>query len=116
MYGGVVIVSGVDRLPWPMANFRASASDMQCAGAVLRPLAEPVVYTLSGLAESVLAALGVAAKLEGGCVLQRAACGRSPARANGMNFTRKWVDTGEAQRGVNRIYNFNRVAISRLAA
>lgn len=52
------------------------ARDMQRAGAGLRSLAEPMADTTSDFAELVLAMLGVAAKLERGRIIERAARGR----------------------------------------
>jgi DNA invertase Pin-like site-specific DNA recombinase len=105
------------------------ARDMQRAGVGLWSLAEPVVDTTSDFAELVLAMLGVAAKLERRCIMERTARGRSDAKVNGVVFRRKptltphqqkearaGVEAGEPQRCVARSYNVSQATISRLAA
>ena len=62
--GDVVITPAVDRLSRDATDLLVIARDIQCAGAGLRSIAEPVVDTTSDFAELVLAMLGVAAQLE----------------------------------------------------
>jgi len=75
--GDVVIIPAVDRLSRDTTDLLVIARDMQRAGAGLRSLAEPVVYTTSDFAELVLAMLGVAAKLERRRMIDRTARGRA---------------------------------------
>src|SRR5271169_2826618 len=86
-HGDVVVIPAVDRLSRDTTDLLVIARDMQCVGAGLRSLAEPVVDTTSDFAELVLAMLGVAAKLERRRILERTACGRADAK--GVKFGRK---------------------------
>lgn len=101
---------------------------MQSKGAGIRSLAEPFLDTTSDFAEVVLAILGVAAKLERRCILERTARGRDDAKAKGVKFGRKptltphqqrearaRVEADETQRSVARSYNVSQATISRLA-
>jgi DNA invertase Pin-like site-specific DNA recombinase len=75
----------VDRLSRDTTDFVMIARDMQRAGAGLRSIAEPVVDITSDFAELVLAMLGIAAKLERGCIAERTARGRADAKAKASN-------------------------------
>jgi hypothetical protein len=59
---------------------------MQRAGVGIH---SPFLDTSSDFAEIIFAILGVAAKLERRRILERTACGRADAKANGVKFGRK---------------------------
>jgi DNA invertase Pin-like site-specific DNA recombinase len=125
--GDIVIIPAVDRLSRDTTDLLVIARDMQRAGVGLRSLAEPVLDTTGDFAESVLAMLGVAAKLERRRIAERTARGRADAKAKGVKFGRKPILTphqqqeararvaaGEPQRGIARSYNVSQATISRL--
>jgi DNA invertase Pin-like site-specific DNA recombinase len=67
-------------------------------GPGIRSLAEPILDTTSDFAEIIFAILGVAAKLESRCILERTARGRADARANSIKFGRKTIPTPHQQK------------------
>jgi hypothetical protein len=71
------------------ADLLIIAREMQRVGAGIRSLAEPFLDTNSDFAEIVFAILGVAAKLERRCIVERTARGRADAKAKGVKFGRK---------------------------
>jgi DNA invertase Pin-like site-specific DNA recombinase len=78
--GDVVITPAVDRLSRDTTDLLVIAREMQRAGAGIRSLAEPYLDTTSDFAEIIFASLGVAAKLERRCILERTARGRATPR------------------------------------
>src|SRR5690349_19041700 len=116
--GDVVITPAVDRLSRDTTDLLVIARDVQRAGAGIRSLAEPFLDTTSDFAEIIFAVLGVAAKLERRCILERTARGRADAKAAGVKFgrkptltphqqkgARKRIAAGETQRSIARGYN-----------
>ena len=124
----MVVIPAVDRLSRDTTDLLVIAREMQQAGAGIRSLAEPFLDTTSDFAEIVFAILGVAAKLERRCILDRTARGRADAKANGVKFGRKPKLTahqrreairrrdvdGETLRSIGRSYNVSAQTISRL--
>ena len=128
-HGDVVIIPAVERLSRDTIDLLVIARDMQCAGAGLRSLAEPVVDTTSDFAELILAMLGVAAKLDRRRIAERTARGRADAKTKGLKFGRKpkltthqqreareRVAAGETQRSIAGSYNVSQATISRVPA
>ena len=126
--GDVVVIAAVDRLSRDTTDLLVIAREVQQAGAGLRSLAEPVLDTTGDFAELVLAMLGVAAKLERRCIIERTSRGRADAKAAGIKFGRKpaltphqqrealkRIEGGETQRSIARSYNVSQTTISRLA-
>jgi len=87
--GDVVIIPAVDRLSRDTTDLLVIARELQKAGAGHRSLAEPIVDATSDFAEIVLAALGVAAKLERWRIMERTAVGRADAKAQAVKFGRR---------------------------
>ena len=127
--GDVVVITAADRLARDTTDLLVIARDIERAGAGLRSLAEPYIDTTSEFKEIVLAALGVAAKLEHRRILARTARGRADAKAKGVKFGRKPKLTqhqkreavhrrdkdGETLRSIARSYNVSAATISRLS-
>lgn len=124
----IVIIPAVNRLSRNTADLLVIAKGIKRAGAGFRSLAEPVLDTTSDFAEQMLAILGIAAKLERRQILERAARGRTDAKAQGVQFGRKpkltqsqqrearsRLEAGETQRNVARSYDVSQATISRLA-
>jgi len=88
-HGDVVIIPAVDRLSRDTTDLLIIAGEMQRGGAGIRSLAEAFLDTTSDFAEIVFAILGVAAKLEHRCIMDRTARGRADAKAKGVKFGRK---------------------------
>ena len=127
--GDVVITPAVDRLSRDTTDLLVIAREMQRAGAGICSLAELFLNATSDFAEIIFAILGVAAKLERRCILERTARGRADAKAKGVKFGRKpkltphqqreartRLEVGETQRSVARSYNVSHATISRLPA
>lgn len=126
--GDVVIVAAIDRLSRDTTDLLVIARGLQKVGAGLRSLAEPIIDTTSDYAEIVLAALGIAAKLERRRIKERTMRGRADAKAKGVKFGRKPKLTphqqceavkrrdvdGETLRSIGRSYNVDASTISRL--
>lgn len=87
--GDLVITPAVDRISRDTTDLLVLARDIQRAGAGLKSLAEPIVDTTSDFVELVLAALGIAAKLERRRIIARTTEGRARAKANGVRMGRK---------------------------
>ncbi|MBV8109060.1 MAG: recombinase family protein [Hyphomicrobiales bacterium] len=87
--GDVVIIPAVDRLSRDTTDLLVIAGELQKAGAGRRSPAEPIVDATSDFAEIVLAALGVAAKLERWRIMERTAVGRADAKAQAVKFGRR---------------------------
>src|SRR3712207_1906909 len=87
--GDLVVTPAVDRISRDPTDLLVIAREIECAGAGLRSLAEPVVDTPSDFKEVVLAMLGIAAKLERRRIVERTARGRADAKAKGVTFGRK---------------------------
>jgi DNA invertase Pin-like site-specific DNA recombinase len=127
-HGGVLIIPTVDRLSRDTTDLLIIARDLQKAGAGLRSIAESVVDTTSDFAESVLAMLGVAAKLERRRIKERTERGRADAKTKGVKFGRppkltphqkreaiKRRDVEqETLRSIGRSYNVSAATISGL--
>jgi DNA invertase Pin-like site-specific DNA recombinase len=131
---GDVIITAVDRLARDTTDLLVIACEMKRACARSRSPAEPYLDTTSDdttsdIAEIVFAILGLAAKPERRCILERTARGRADAKAKGVKFgrkpiltrhqrkeARKRLESGETQRSVARSYNVSQSMISRLAA
>ncbi|MBV8418763.1 MAG: recombinase family protein [Hyphomicrobiales bacterium] len=84
--GDVVIIPAVDRLSRDTTDLLVIARELQKAGAGHRSLAEPIVDATSDFAEIVLAALGVAAKLERWRIMERTAVGRAHPKGPGRQI------------------------------
>lgn len=116
----------VDRLCHDTTDLLVMAGDMQRARAGLCLLTKPVVDTTSDFAKLVLTMLGIAAKLERRCILNRAVGELADPKANGVKFGRKLILTshqqnearkriyaGETQRSLARSYQVSQATISK---
>ncbi len=127
--GDMVTITAVDRLARDTTDLLVIARDIERAGAGLRSLAEPYIDTTSDFKDIVLAALGMAAKLEHRRIIARTARGRADAKAKGVKFGRKPKLTPhqireaikrrdvdeETLRSIARSYNVSAATISRLS-